>query len=393
MRNTSNVHTRRWLTRSLTSPFIASAATAALLVVGLNFAAAGPASAAGTKTNTITAVATPSAGSAGGSFVTSATATSGDTVIISTDATSTGCTLAGTKVSFTGSGNCVINFNDAGNATYAAANQVQQHVQVYSANTIHPSTAPTTGLVHDTYSASATATSGDTVKISLDGNSTGCAMKSGNKISFTAPGTCLVDFNDAGNGAFAAAVQIRQSITVRTTALKTQAPLYLTSVTGFVGTGLSLTSSGGSGSGAVSYAVTSAGSALCSVSSGILHASTAGTCQVTVMKAGDTIYLDAKSNATTVTLARRVASAPRAIKMSSAVFTGRSIVTSVIGAHFYGQPRFNSSVGGTRVGVIRDTGQVLTIRVTISAFAPRGVHTFFLVFAHGQRTSVRYNQR
>ncbi|MDE3082618.1 MAG: hypothetical protein KGJ39_04280 [Acidobacteriota bacterium] len=392
MRNTSHVPTHRWSKSPLATPFIALAATAVFLIPGLNFVAAAPASAAGTKANTITAVAPPTAGSAGGSFVTSATATSGDTVIISTDPTSTGCTLAGAKVSFTGSGSCVIDFNDAGNATYAAAAQVQQHIQVYAENTIHPSTAPTTGIVHDTYSASATATSGGTVKITLDGNSTGCTIKS-DKITFTAPGTCLVDFNDPGNGAFAAALQIRQSITVRTTALKAQQPLYLASTNGYVGTTIALNTSGGSGSGAVSYAVTNAGSAGCTVTSGILTAKSVGTCLVTATKAGDTIYLGASSNATTVTFARRPATAPRAIKMSSAVFTGRSIVTSVIGAHFYGQPRFTSSVGGTRVSVLRDTGQVLTIRVTISSVAPRGVHTFFLVFAHGQRSSVRYNQR
>ena len=372
---------------------MALATASVFLVAGLNLASAAPASAAGTKTNTITAKAPPAAGSKGGSFTTSASATSGDPVVISLDTTSSGCTLSGTNISFTGSGSCVIDFNDAGNATYATANQVQQHIHVYSANTIHPSTAPATGIVHGTYTASATATSGDAVVITLDGNSTGCTIKSGGKVTFTAPGTCLVDFNDPGNGAFAAALQIRQSITVRATALKVQSPLYLTSTNGYFGTPIALTTSGGSGSGAVSYTVTNAGSAGCSVSSGVLNASSIGTCLVTATKAGDATYLDANSNATTVAFARRPVTAPRAIKMSSAVFTGRSIVTSIIGVHFYGQPRFSSSVGGTRVGVLRDTGRVLTIRVTISSFVPRGVHTFFLLFAHGQRASVRYNQR
>ncbi|HUZ40462.1 MAG TPA: hypothetical protein VMU68_03610 [Acidimicrobiales bacterium] len=392
MRNTRNVFSHRWSSSSLATPFIAVATATVFLVVGLNFVATAPASAAGTTANTISAKTPPPAGSAGGTFTTGASATSGDTVIISLDATSTGCTLAGTKLSFTGTGSCVIDFNDAGNTTYAAANQVQQHIHVYSTNEIHPSTAPTTGIVHDTYSASATATSGDTVVITLDGNSTGCTIKSG-KVSFTAPGTCLVDFNDPGNGAFAAATQIRQSITVRITALKAQAPLYLTSTNGYFGTPIALSSSGGSGSGVVSYALTNAGSAGCSVSNGILNASRVGTCLVTATKAGDATYLEAHSNATTVSFARRPISAPRAFRMSSAVLTGRSIVTSIIGVHFYGRPRISSSVGRTRIGVLRDTGRVLTVRVTISSSVRRGVHTFFLLFAHGQRASVRYNQR
>ena len=391
MRNTPDVSSR-WSSRFLKTPFISLAATSVFLVTGLSFVAAGPASAAGTKTNVITAKTPPPAASAGGSFTTSATATSGDTVVITLDASSTGCSLTATKISFSGEGSCVVNFNDPGNATYAAASQVQQHIKVYAVNTIHPSTAPTTGIVHDTYSASATATSGDIVVITLDGNSTGCTLKS-DKVTFTAPGTCLVDFNDSGNGAFAAAAQVRQSITVRTTALKAQAPLYLSSVKGYFGTLIALITSGGSGSGAVTYAVTSAGTAGCSVSNGVLKATGVGTCVVTATKAGDATYLSASSAATTVSFVRRPASAPFASRMSSAVFTGRSIVTSVIGAHFYGQPRFTSSVGGTRVWVLRDTGRVLTIRVAVNSSAPRGVHTFFLQFAHGQRASVRYNQR
>lgn len=392
MRNISPISPHRWSRRSLASSFVSLVAVSVFLVAGVSFVGAVPVLAAGTKANTITAKAPPVAGSAGGSFTTSATATSGDTVNISLDSTSVGCSLAGTRISFTGSGNCVIDFNDAGNATYAAANQVQQHITVYSANVIHPSTAPTTGIVHGTYSASATVTSGDTVLITLDGNSTGCSLKS-SKVTFTAAGTCLVDFNDPGNGAFAAAAQIRQSISVRTTALKAQAALYVTSVKGLFGTPITLTTSGGSGTGAVSYVVTSAGSAGCTTSNGLLNASGVGTCLVTATKAGDATFSDAHSNATTVSFVSRPVTAPRAFKMSSAVFTGRSIVTSIIGIHFYGQPRITSSVGGTRVVVLRDTGRVLSIRVTISRFAPRGVHTFFLVFARGQRTSVRYNQR
>ncbi len=392
MRNTSNDSNHRWSSGSLATPIRAIAAASLLAVAGLSFVATSAASAAGTKTNTITAKAPPPAASAGGSFTTSASATSGDPVVITLDATSTGCTLVGARVNFTGSGSCVIDFNDAGNATYGAANQVQQHIQVYSANVIHPSSAPASATVRDTYATGATATSGDKVAITLDGNSTGCTLKSNGVVTFTAPGTCLVDFDDAGNGAFAAALQIRQSITVHA-ALIAQSALTLTSTSGYVGTPIALTASGGSGSGAVTYAVTSAGSAGCSVSGGVLNASAVGTCSVTVTKAGDATYQGVSSNATTVSFVRRPPSAPRAISMSSAVFTGRSVVTSISGVHFYGQPRFSSSVGGTRVGVLGDTGRVLTIRVTIASFVARGVHTFYILFAHGQRASVRYNQR
>src|SRR5665213_2766459 len=61
--------------------------------------------------------------------------------------------------------------------------------------------------------------------------------------------------------------------------------LTLTSVNGSFGTGLTLTSTGGGGGGAVTYAVTSVGTAGCSITSGVLNATSAGTCTVTVSQA------------------------------------------------------------------------------------------------------------
>src|SRR5262249_29385534 len=60
-----------------------------------------------------------------------ATATSGLDVALSIDAAASSvCSLSGSTVSFTGVGTCVIDANQAGNATYAAAPQVQQSFAV-----------------------------------------------------------------------------------------------------------------------------------------------------------------------------------------------------------------------------------------------------------------------
>ena len=56
------------------------------------------------------------------------------------------------------------------------------------------------------------------------------------------------------------------------------------------GNTLTLRLSGGSGSGAISYAVTSSNGATCSVVNGVLTSSTAGTCSVTATKAASSIY-------------------------------------------------------------------------------------------------------
>jgi len=81
-----------------------------------------------------------------------------------------------------------------------------------------------------------------------------------------------------------------------------QAALSVTSVTGKVGTPLTLATSGGSGTGAVSYTVVNGTATGCAVSGSSLSASTAGTCSVTATKAGDSTYVPASSAATTVTL-------------------------------------------------------------------------------------------
>ncbi|NBU06858.1 MAG: hypothetical protein EBT38_04130, partial [Acidimicrobiia bacterium] len=87
----------------------------------------------------------------------------------------------------------------------------------------------------------------------------------------------------------------------------TQAAVTLTSTSAFYGVALSLTSGGGSGDGAVTYAVTDTGTAGCSITGNTLT-TTGGngtTCTVTVTKAASTNYLLASSSATTVTVGRR----------------------------------------------------------------------------------------
>jgi outer membrane protein OmpA-like peptidoglycan-associated protein len=80
-------------------------------------------------------------------------------------------------------------------------------------NTSAPTGATVGGA---TYSPSATATSGDHVEVTLDGSSTGCTLDAG-VVSFTAVGTCVIDFNDPSSGvsdAYTPAVQAQQSFSV-----------------------------------------------------------------------------------------------------------------------------------------------------------------------------------
>jgi hypothetical protein len=75
------------------------------------------------------------------------------------------------------------------------------------------STAPASATVGTTYAPAAAASSGLPVVISIDASGSGCAL-AGGLVTFTAPGTCVIDANQAGNNWDAPAPQVQQTMTV-----------------------------------------------------------------------------------------------------------------------------------------------------------------------------------
>lgn len=80
-----------------------------------------------------------------------------------------------------------------------------------------------------------------------------------------------------------------------------QPAISVSSTSGTFGTPITLTTSGGAGTGALSYSVSNGTASGCSISNGILSSTSAGTCTVTATKAADTTYDSATSAATIVT--------------------------------------------------------------------------------------------
>ena len=166
--------------------------------------------------------------------------------------------------------------------------------QVVAFTSSSPSSATVGGL---SYSPTASGgASGNTVVIATATPSV-CTLASG-AVNFVGAGTCTLTANQAAGGIYLAATEVTQSFAV---GKGTQNPLLLTSISGTQGTALTLTSSGGSGSGVITYSVSSLGTANCSISGGnSLSASAVGSCAVTVTKGADTNYLSANSIPTTV---------------------------------------------------------------------------------------------
>jgi hypothetical protein len=174
--------------------------------------------AVGSQTITFTSAAPSSATVGGATYTAAATATSG-LLVTFTSATATICTVSSSTVSFIGAGTCSIDANQAGDANYNAASQVTQSFTVsklgVTPQTISfTSTAPTDARVGSgTYTPTAAATSTLPVTLTIDATSAGCALASG-VVSFTAVGTCVIDANQAGNGTYKAAPEVKQSFNV-----------------------------------------------------------------------------------------------------------------------------------------------------------------------------------
>ena len=111
---------------------------------------------------------------------------------------------------------------------------------------------------------------------------------------------------------------------------------------------------------------------------------------VTANKASDGTYAAASSLATTITIAPQ---APRATRISTVLWSGRTMTARIIGSGFYGRPLIVSNLVGTSAVVTHDNGRVLTIRVIVARGSRSGHYRFTVVFAHGQRTSLRYTLR
>ena len=169
------------------------------------------------QTISFTSVAPVNATVGGATYGVTATATSGLAVAFTIDpAAAAVCSIAGSTVSFIGAGNCIVNANQAGNANYNAAPQVQQSFAVKSSQTItFTSPAPTNAAVGGpTYTPTATATSGLGVAITIDPSAAAVCSIAGGVVTFNAVGTCVINANQPGDANYFAAPQVQQSFAV-----------------------------------------------------------------------------------------------------------------------------------------------------------------------------------
>jgi streptogramin lyase len=169
---------------------------------------------------TITFTSTPpSAAVYSGSYTPVAAGGSGQPVKFTVDPASTAgaCKINSSgAASFTGVGTCIIDANQAGNADWLPAPQVQQSFTIgQAAQTItFTSTPPASPAFGSSYTVSATGGgSGNPVTFVIDAEGLGPCVISGSTVTFIGAGSCVIGAGQAGNADYQAATA-QQVITV-----------------------------------------------------------------------------------------------------------------------------------------------------------------------------------
>jgi hypothetical protein len=201
-------------------------------------------------------------------------------------------------------------------------------------------------------------------------------------VTITTTGSCTLTATDSSR-------TLTTAVSSAVDSQGAQATLTVSSLTGYLGSPLTLTTTGGSGTGAVTYTATVGTAAGCVVTGSVLTVTSLGTCIVTATKAASTTNLAATSLATTVTF---VVSGPQPKSVIGFVTAGKTKTITISGMYFAGRPRITSHAGTTAI-VTRDTGKLLTVRVTVKAGSRNGIFTFTITNANGKSGKVKYVQR
>jgi len=168
--------------------------------------------AAGSQTITFTTPA-PSSAANGSNFTVAATASSGLTVTFSSAGS---CSNSGATYTITsGTGTCSVIANQAGNSNYATTQATETVTATPASQTITFTTpAPASAAYGSNFTVAATASSGLTVSYTSSGS---CSNSGATYTMTSGTGTCSVIANQAGNGNYAAATPVTETVTASLT--------------------------------------------------------------------------------------------------------------------------------------------------------------------------------
>lgn len=222
------------------------------------------------------------------------------------------CRINGSILLADGRGVCWVTATRAGDDAYedsATSNSLEILLVTAPQPPLRLTLSPTSGSVGSSTKVTTTVTGGaGTGKVELavrNGTATGCVLSNGN-VSAQTTGTCTIVATKAADTNYESA-QAEASFTMtigKQATLTIAAGLRGQALS--LGTPVTLATSGGSGTGAVSYTVTDPGTARCTVNDNKLSASSAGQCTVVATKAGDSSYGETQSESAVVPFDIRV---------------------------------------------------------------------------------------
>jgi hypothetical protein len=267
------------------------------------------------------------------------------------------CTLDGNILNASIAGKCVVGVTKAGDAQYNPA--AAKTAITFSVPTKINQEGPlliTSLTGHFGTPLQLTSTGGSSPSpveyvIAADGTATDCAINASGFLTTTSGGTCIVAAKNPGDSTYHPIKSEQTTITINSV---DQAPLILANQTAPIGTSISLATSGGSGNGAVTYAVLSVGNnASCSISGSTLNATYVGTCQVIATKAAEGNYNTTSSAPATMTFAK-AAQVPLTLDNGSGTF-GNAIALVTNGGSGSGATSF-AVTNGTATGCSLTSG-------------------------------------
>jgi hypothetical protein len=272
-----------------------------------------------TKTQQRISFTPPARAVAGGSATLSAKGgKSGKPVVFTVDASSDPgvCRVSGThgrRVTFVAAGGCVIDANQAGNSSYAAAPEVQGKITVGKrAQSISSFAPPASAAVGDGRTLFARGGgSGIPVVFTVDPTSAKvCAVSGTNgiRVTFVAAGSCVIKANQAGNGSYATAPEIRRTITV---GKRPQSISFTPPASALVRERDILSAQGGGSGSPVVFSVDPVSERVCSVSGAngtTVRYLAAGSCVINANQAGNGTYAAAPQVQRTIDVRKRAQS-------------------------------------------------------------------------------------
>jgi outer membrane protein OmpA-like peptidoglycan-associated protein len=166
--------------------------------------------------------------------------------------------------------------------------------------TVSFSSSATNAIAGGGYTPTGSATSGLTPVITVDPSATGVCGISAGVVSFDASGSCVVDINQAGNGSYAPAPQVQQTIVVSTAPQTVQ----FTSIAPTSATVSDAYTPTGTASSGLTPVITVDPSAagVCSITSGLLTFATTGSCVLDINQNGNSAYAPAPQIQQTITV-------------------------------------------------------------------------------------------